>query len=185
MPTRGIRLPQGVELVSLTPHSDERGTFTELFRDEWALGVAPTQWNAVRSDAGVLRGVHAHLSHADYLTVPLGEATIGLRDLRPASPTHGLSTTVQLGSDHPAALTIPPGVAHGFLFHAPSLHVYAVSHYWDKADELGCRWDDGGLEIPWPAEPRLVSSRDAGLGTLAQLKSAIATGIAPETSHVW
>lgn len=133
----------------------------------------------------MLRGVHAHLHHADYLTVPLGRATIGLRDLRPSSRTYGSSTMVELGDTHPAALVIPPGVAHGFYFHTPSLHVYAVSCYWDRADELGCRWDDPALEIDWPSRPRLVSERDAALGTVADLERAIATGSPTQSVRVW
>jgi dTDP-4-dehydrorhamnose 3,5-epimerase len=62
-------------------------------------------------------------------------------------------------------------VAHGFLFHEPSLHIYAVSHYWDTADELGCRWDDPELGIPWPDAQPLISPRDAGLPPLRQLRS--------------
>lgn len=178
-------MPLGSVLRALEPHEDERGSFTELFRQEWGLGVEPIQWNAVRSEAGVLRGVHVHLRHSDYLTVPVGRATIGLRDLRPSSPTFGLTATVELGEAQPTALTIPPGVAHGFYFHVPSLHVYAVSHYWDKSDELGCRWDDPALGFLWPEEPRLLSTRDAGLGPLSALESAVATGVALESSRVW
>lgn len=67
------------------------------------------------------------------------------------------------------ALTIPHGVAHGFFFHEPSLHVYSVSEYWDLADELGCRWDDPALGIPWPDDDPVISARDAELGSLAEL----------------
>ena len=54
-------LPAGVVVRPLESHVDDRGTFTELYRQEWATGVSPIQWNAVRSDGGVLRGVHVHL----------------------------------------------------------------------------------------------------------------------------
>ena len=66
---------------------------------------------------------------------------------------------VELDGERPAALAIPHGVAHGFYFHEPSLHVYAVSAYWDPEDELGCHWADPDLEIPWPApRPRCRSA---------------------------
>ena len=163
-------LPTGVSVLPLTPHADERGIFTELYRASWEPGVAPVQWNAVRSEANVLRGVHAHLRHTDYLTLALGRATIGLHDLRGGSPTEGLGTTVELHAGEPAALVIPVGVAHGFYFHEPSLHVYAVSHEFDPADELGCRWDDPTLGISWPCSTPLVSSRDRDLGSLSELR---------------
>jgi dTDP-4-dehydrorhamnose 3,5-epimerase len=165
-------LPSGVELQRLEPHADARGVFTELFRDSWELPVAPVQWNAVRSEPGVLRGVHAHWRHADYLTVVAGKASIGLHDLREGSETEGLGALVELAADAPAALSIPPGVAHGFYFHEPSLHVYAVSHEWDPSDELGCRWDDPELGIDWPCSEPLLSDRDRELGPLSSLRVA-------------
>jgi dTDP-4-dehydrorhamnose 3,5-epimerase len=164
-------LPAGVTLVPLTPHGDERGVFTELFRASWDTGVAPVQWNVVSSNANVLRGVHAHVRHTDYLTLAVGRATIGLHDLRGESPTKGLGATVELDADEPAALVIPVGVAHGFYFHSSSVHVYAVSHEFDPADELGCRWDDPELHIGWPYPEPLISSRDEALGSLNELRA--------------
>ena len=64
---------------------------------------------------------------------------------------------------------IPPGVAHGFYFLEPSLHVYAVSEYWNPADELGCHWADPDLELQWPDPSPLVSERDARSQSLRAL----------------
>lgn len=162
-------LPAGVVVRPLESHVDDRGTFTELYRQEWATGVSPIQWNAVRSDGGVLRGVHVHMRHDDYLTVPYGRAAIGLRDLRRGSPTEGVSALVGLGGEDRAALVIPHGVAHGFYFSEPSLHVYAVTEYWDPSDELGCHWADPELKIPWPVTSARVSERDAASQSLRDL----------------
>jgi dTDP-4-dehydrorhamnose 3,5-epimerase len=168
-------LPDGVELFDLTAHRDERGVFTELFREEWGSAVHPVQWNVVHSRAGVLRGVHVHPRHADYLMLAAGRMTLGLCDLRPESPTHLRAAAVELSADAPRALSIPPGVAHGFHFGADSIHIYAVSHYWDPADELGCRWDDPGLGIPWTHETAQISRRDADLPGLPELVAELAT----------
>jgi len=167
-------LPAGTALRPLQAHADARGAFTELYRREWGTGVEPIQWNAVRSEAGVLRGVHVHIRHDDYLTVPVGRASVGLKDLRRGSPTEGLAALVELGEEHPAALVIPHGVAHGFYFHEPSLHVYAVSEYWDAADELACNWADPELGIAWPVATALVSDRDRGAQPLRALLDALA-----------
>jgi len=167
-----VQLPDGVELHPLQPHADSRGVFTELFRDSWSLAVEPVQWNVVRSEANVLRGVHAHWQHADYLTVVAGRSAIGLHDLREGSKTEGLGTIVELDAEAPAGLLIPPGVAHGFYFRERSLHVYAVSHEWDPADELGCRWNDPDLEIAWPCSAPVISERDRELGPLSALRDA-------------
>jgi dTDP-4-dehydrorhamnose 3,5-epimerase len=101
----------------------------------------------------------------------VGRATIGLHDLRPGSPTEGLGTTVELDADLPRVLVIPVGVAHGFYFHAArSVHIYAVSHEFDPADELGCRWDDPELDIAWSCSEPLISPRDDALGSLSELR---------------
>ena len=168
-----VPLPVGVGLRSLTMHSDPRGSFSEIFRAEWGVGVAPLQWNFVRSEPGVLRGVHVHLRHSDYLIIAQGRASVGLKDLRRGSPTEGLPALLSLSGAELQAVTIPPGVAHGFYFHEPSLHIYAVSHYWDDADELGCHWADPALEIPWPMDEVSLSDRDDHLPPLAELHARI------------
>ena len=162
-------LPVGVRVRDLVMHPDDRGVFSEIYRREWDSGIDPVQWNIVRSRPGVLRGVHVHVRHTDYWIIIDGTATVGLRDLRSGSSTEGVSAEVAVTGENLTALTIPPGVAHGFLFHESALHVYAVSHYWDTADELGCHWADPALEIEWPAPPSLVSSRDAEAGPLSDL----------------
>jgi dTDP-4-dehydrorhamnose 3,5-epimerase len=162
-------LPEGLLVRPLEPHGDDRGSFLELHRQEWDTRVSPIQWNAVRSEPGVLRGVHVHPRHDDYLTVVQGRAIVGVRDLRDRSPSAGASACIELSAERPSAVTIPHGVAHGFYFAEASIHVYAVSHYWDPADELGCRWDDPALEIPWPQRDAHTSPRDEALPPLESL----------------
>ena len=155
-------LPAGTVFRPLEAHADERGVFTELYRREWGTGAEPIQWNAVWSEAGVLRGVHVHVRHDDYLTVPVGRASVGLKDLRRGSPTEGLAALVELGRERPGALVIPHGVAHGFYFHEPSLHVYAVSEYWDPTTSS-------------PATGPIPSSGSSGLPLRLSSRIAIAT----------
>lgn len=169
-------MPDGVELRELTPNADERGVFTEILRVEWGLPSEFVQWNAVSSRAKTLRGVHVHPRHWDYLVMAAGTMRLGLADLRPESPTHGLACCLELRAEAPCAGIIPPGVAHGFYFPEDSVHIYGVSHYWDTADELGCRWDDPEMAIPWgEIEPRFVSERDLELPSLGELAGPLAT----------
>src|SRR3990172_7138275 len=168
-PADDARLPDGVLVRRLLVHPDSRGNLAEMFREEWPGGIDAVQWNVVRSAPGVLRGVHVHPRHDDYLVVIEGHASIGLRDLRRDSPTANLATLVELSGDDPAAITIPAGVAHGFYFRSPSLHVYATTHYWDPADELGCHWADPELGVDWPAAQAIISERDERLPSLRDL----------------
>ncbi|MCH8346086.1 MAG: dTDP-4-dehydrorhamnose 3,5-epimerase family protein, partial [Chloroflexi bacterium] len=73
-----IELPAGVHLRPLQANEDDRGVFTEVFRKVWDTGVDPVQWNFVTSRAGVLRGVHVHVRHDDYLILVKGRASVGL-----------------------------------------------------------------------------------------------------------
>jgi dTDP-4-dehydrorhamnose 3,5-epimerase len=154
-------------------HGDERGSFVEIFRQEWQSPVEPIQWNAVRSEPGTLRGVHVHAVHDDYLVVVNGRAFVGLRDLRPDSRTDGLAALVELTAEEPSALAIPAGVAHGFYFPERSLHIYGVTHYWNHADELSCHWNDPDLGIPWPETPVLLSERDREAPSFAAMRGAL------------
>ena len=141
-----------------------------MFRRNWPTSIDAVQWNLVESEPNVLRGVHVHRVHEDYLMVVSGTMVVGLHDLRQLSPTTGVSAVVTLKGTERAALRIPTGVAHGFYFPEPSVHVYSVSAYWDRADELGCRWDDPSLNLRWPMASRpLLSDRDRVLPSLEAL----------------
>src|SRR5258705_5913212 len=111
-----IPVPFGFKLQARPTHLDERGGLTELFREEWDLGPKAHQWNMVRSHANVLRGVHVHREHVDYLAMTSGEMVLGLHYLRPDSRTHRLSVTLRLQSEDIHLASIPCVVAHGFSF---------------------------------------------------------------------
>lgn len=167
-------LPSGVQVVPLDRHDDDRGDFTEVFRAEWALLDTPVQWNVVRSDPGVLRGVHVHVRHDDYIMVIAGRGLFGLRDMRSETETPNAVAVVEISAERPATLVIPHGVAHGFLFRERSITFYAVTQYWTMADELGCRWDDPALEIPWPVTDARLSQRDATAPSFSDLCDQLA-----------
>ncbi len=154
------KLPDGAKLVSLQMHHDDRGTFAELYRNEWSLGLEVLQWNVTHSKTHVLRGVHLHWKHLDYLIVLKGHMTLYLHDVRPDSTSRGQTFVVDLKEDTLQAAIIPTGVAHGFYFNKDSTHIYAVSEYWDKEDELGCMWNSPELNIAWPTNNPILSERD-------------------------
>ena len=167
-------LPLGTSLRGLTSRHDLGGSEIQLHCRHWGAGPQPVQWNLVSSRANTLRGVHVHIAHWDYLHVAQGDMQIGLHDMRPWSATLGTSALIRLTSDTPTALVIPPGVAHGFYFTTEAQYFYAVSHYWDQTDELGCRWDDPALKLAWPAADPLLSARDRAAGSYRDLAEHLA-----------
>ena len=164
-----VPLPTGVQLQSITMHQDERGCFSEIFRASWLESLAPVQWNFVQSEANVLRGVHVHKKHIDYLIIAQGQALVALRDLRKGSPTEGLAAHLELSGEQLKGVVIPPGVAHGFYFYTPAIHIYAVTEYWDEDDELGCYYLDPELGISWPTSVPILSERDRKLPPLGAI----------------
>lgn len=162
----------GCSTTDLIRHDDERGSFSEVFRDDWPLQHRPVQWNVMRSAGGVLRGVHVHPAHDDYLVLIGGRATVGLCDLRRGSPSFGRSDMVELDASCLVGLFIPHGIAHGFCFTEPSILLYSVTHFFNPDDELGCHWADPDLGITWPIDDPTLSSRDESAGSLAELMLA-------------
>ena len=162
--------PDGVRIVDLKMNHDDRGCFTEIFREEWDVGAEMVQWNFVRNAAGVLRGVHVHPQHWDYLMLVDGLMHVGLYDIRAGSPTENTSTMFTMSGEQIKAISVPPGVAHGFFHPQDSFFVYAASHYWDVKDELECAWDDPELGFDWPVSDPILSARDTNAGSLAELR---------------
>lgn len=167
--TASASLPHGVRVRALHAHRDDRGSLTELFRQPWTGGEPTVQWNAVRSEAAVMRGVHIHLGYHEYYVVLEGRVSVGCRDVRRGSPTEGATALVELSSARPRAMQAPPGIAHGLLFHERSLLLVGTTACWDPRHELGCHWLDPALEIPWPTRSSKLSARDAALPPLAEV----------------
>ena len=143
-------LLHGVHLVDLTTRGDERGSFTETFRQEWFPGAPPiVQSNLSISRAGVLRGLHVHRRQADYWCWLDGTAFVALYDLREGSPTHRQAwTRVFDANESLVGLYIPNGVAHGFTALTDARLQYMVDGYFTGEDEQGFAWNDPRRRSP-------------------------------------
>lgn len=169
----------GVELRHLDLHADPRGSFTEVFKKGWNSVVDPVQFSIVASEAGVMRGCHFHLNHDEYFCLLKGEASVGLRDERPESPTRGVWSLYTLHEEDMAALIFPRGLVHGWYFSAPSLHLQAVSESYDDyadTDNHRVHWRDPDLEIPWPANEATVTDLAETAPGLAELRRRLFSG---------
>jgi dTDP-4-dehydrorhamnose 3,5-epimerase len=159
----------GVRRISLNRRSDIRGSLVEAYRQEGDSGIRPVQWNVSESNAGVLRGVHAHWKHTDYLFLIHGVMRLGLYDLRRSSPSFRRSEILDLSETPPVGILIPPGVAHGFCSPASATLLQGVTEYWDPADELGCHCADPDLHLAWNVDNPILSERDSALPPLRRL----------------
>ncbi len=183
----------GVRYGKLNRLADRRGSFVELWRDSAFGELTPAdtglpgarfvQANLSQSAQGVLRGLHYHRRQLDFWTVVSGRALVALVDVRPvlADPkAHAIVETREL--DETETVTIPTGVAHGFLALEPLRLLYLVTNEYDGSDELGFAWDDPAVGVDWPTvrgtpdgRP-ILSDRDRSNPTLLELVGHLTTG---------
>ena len=170
----GSTIP-GVAYRSVERHADERGSFRELWRNS-RLREPFVQVNLSTSATGVLRGLHLHRHQLDHWVVASGRAFVALVDVRPmlnGSEPGPVVETRELGADE--SVTIPAGVAHGFLAVEPLDLLYLVTNEFDGSDELGFAWDDPAVGVPWPRVADtsdglpILSDRDRSNPPLAEL----------------
>lgn len=164
---------EGAFLVEVEPHLDERGLFARTFcADELGRAGLVTHveqqsvsWN---ERAGSLRGMHWQAEpHGEEKLVrcTAGRAFDVLVDVRPASPTYRVATTVLLDAATRNAVYIPREVAHGFLTLEDGTELlYQMSTRYDPGAQRGLRWDDPGLDVAWPVSPSVLSERDRSFG---------------------
>lgn len=180
---RPMALPDGVRLVSLQTHVDGRGDFTEFFRNEWHESPLPLQWNISSSNPNVMRGVHVHALHWDYLCVVTGEMAIGLHDLRPEDSGASRSALLRLAGKRLQMLVIPPGVAHGFYSLSKSAYVIGASGYYTPTDHRRCRWNCPELGLDWPCVAPELSAADRDAPSYAELQTAFLAAAAAARSR--
>jgi dTDP-4-dehydrorhamnose 3,5-epimerase len=166
---------EGLLLVELERHRDERGWFAHTFgRDELrrqGIEMDVAQGSASYNDkAGTLRGLHYQdHPHQEQKLVRCTRGAIFdvAVDIRAGSPTRGRWFGLELSAEEPRMLYIPTGFAHGFQTLTDSTEVsYLISPGYVPEAARGVHWDDPSLAIDWPPADRIISGRDRGLPPL-------------------
>ncbi|RJP73552.1 MAG: dTDP-4-dehydrorhamnose 3,5-epimerase [Candidatus Abyssobacteria bacterium SURF_17] len=107
---------QGVRLINLVAHVDDRGYLIEILRatdDHFTkFGQVYLVGNMAR---GTIRAFHKHEALWDWFFISHGSAKFALKDDRPESPTYGQMETHVITQRNPALLVVPPGVFHGWM----------------------------------------------------------------------
>ena len=176
-----------VVLVTPTRHRDSRGWFMEGYREsvfrEAGIDVRFVQDNVVRSEEGVLRGMHFQLEPAaqgKLVSVVQGRIFDVAVDLRRASPTRGKWVACALDDADGASLWIPAGFAHGYcVLGAGALVSYKVTAEFRPDLDRGFRWDDPEVGIEWPVQDPVLSERDRALPSLHDVGAPTQGSTAP------
>lgn len=174
-----LEIPEVVEIVPVR-HADERGYFSETFRDDWfAANVADVVFvqenQSLSRNAGVVRGLHFQTEPAaqDKLVRCIAGAIFDVAvDIRQGSPSYGKWVAATLTGDDGNQLWVPKGFLHGFCTLVPNTVVsYKVTSYYDRSCDKGVRWDDADIGIAWPdiADPAELSAKDRQQPRLGEL----------------
>ena len=169
-----------VVLIEPVVHGDERGYFSETFRQdkfEEAIGyrVDFCQDNESKSTKGVLRGLHFQrppFAQSKLVRVIDGEVLDVAVDIRQGSPTFGQHVAVILNSQNKHQLFVPRGFAHGFVvLSETATFAYKVDNYYSPESDRGLAFDDPSLNIDWrlPIEQLQLSEKDKKQPKLADL----------------
>lgn len=167
-------------VIRLAVNRDERGFFTETWRDDWTrtlnLRQPFVQDNHARSETrGVLRGLHYQAppyAQSKLVWVTRGAVYDVAVDLRAGSPTYGHWHGQVLSEQNMLRFFLPRGFAHAYLTLEPGTEFqYKVDNYYAPEAEGGVRWDDPGLAIRWPVTSPLLSAKDQALPLMETLQS--------------
>ena len=148
----------GVIVKQLARHADDRGFFQEILRDDDELLRRFGQASLSMSYPGVIKAFHYHERQDDLWFFPVGSAQVVLYDLRPDSPTQGLTDVLYAGEDIPILIVIPVGVLHGYrvLGSKPLMIVYFTTESYtaENPDEKRIAWDDPAIGFDWSTKFR-------------------------------
>lgn len=179
----------GVYTIRLTPYVDERGSFARGWCQrefhEARLPSRVVQMNISNNRRkGTLRGFHYQIAphQEDKLLRCLhGAVHDVVIDLRPESPTFMQHLAFEMRAGDQRMLMVPKGCANAFLTLADDTEVtYLVSEFYTPAAERGVRWNDPAFNVPWPAVPSVISSKDMSWPDFRDRALAATVGVRPE-----
>jgi dTDP-4-dehydrorhamnose 3,5-epimerase len=147
-----------VIVKKLATHSDDRGYFREVVREDDNLLRHFGQSSVTKTYPGVIKAFHWHNDQDDVWYVVDGMARVVLYDRRDGSPTRGCTQVVYAGEDNPVVILIPTGIAHGYqvLGNKPAVLFYHVTRAYDPArpDEQRIPFDDPQIGFDWSIQNR-------------------------------
>ena len=188
-----LQVPE-VKVIRSARFRDDRGYFTEVYRDDEILGnpefkLPPStrfmQANESVSKGGVIRGLHFQVNPNLNKLVRLieGHMIDVAVDVRPNSPTFGVASAYELTADTSAAFEdmvwVPFGFAHGLFILEPSRVQYVQTGYWNGTGEVSIMPQDSALD--WSHLPQDMQSSIHALLQTASMSDKDKAGISLTT----
>jgi len=173
MEIKATAIPE-VKIVTPARFGDHRGFFAEVYNRralaEAGIDVEFVQDNhSYSAERGTLRGLHFQrppATQTKLLRVLRGAVVDVAVDCRVGSPTYGRHVMVELSAAAGNQILCPKGFAHATLTMEPDTEItYKVDAYYAPKSDLGVRFDDPDLAIPWPIpfDLLVLSDKDRNL----------------------
>lgn len=163
----------GLLIIEPKIWKDNRGYFYESFNKkafkDAGINADFVQDNQSFSQRGALRGLHGQanpFAQGKLVRVIQGSVIDVAVDIRKDSPTYGQYESIELSGENFKMFWVPPGFLHGFAtLEDNTIFTYKVTNLYDKASEIGVKWDDSDLNIDWglPADEVILSDKDKEL----------------------
>lgn len=170
---------KGAFIIDIDRKEDERGYFARAFcqkefREHGLQSVIAQANVASNARRGTLRGMHFQYppaAESKLVRCTRGAIFDIIVDLRPESPTYLEHISVELDEDNMRALYVPERFAHGYQVLRDNTDTsYQVGEFYTPTAEGGLRYDDPRLELKWPLEVSVISSKDQAFRPLREVE---------------
>ena len=159
----------GVQIIKPTISSDNRGNIWTSFVKDEVDALLPDGFlfkhdKFSESVHNVLRGIHGDNKTWKLVTCVYGEIYQVVVDLRETSPTYMKWEKFIINKNSQSLILIPPGVGNAY-YVSSNLAVYHYKlaysgKYIDSNEQFTYKWNDKILDIDWPTDKPILSSRD-------------------------
>ena len=159
----------GVYILTPSISKDARGNiWTSFLKDEveklLPKGLYFKHDKFSNSRHNVLRGIHGDSKSWKLVTCVHGEIHQVVADLRKKSSTFMKWQKFIISTENQLMILIPPGVGNAYYVSSEqAVYHYKLAYkgeYYDANEQFSLSWNDKNLNIDWPSEEPILSSRD-------------------------
>ena len=152
-----------IKIIEADMFTDYRGDVCTL----WKSDNMNIQWNHDKictSRKNVIRGIHGDYKSTKLVSCLYGELYFVIVDNRKNSPTYLQWDHMILNDKQRKSVLLPPGVGNGFcVLSTNSVFHYKWSYkgnYPDVNEQFTLKWNNKKLNINWPIDFPILSTRD-------------------------
>ena len=138
---------------------------TDVFKEYFPKDIKFVHDKFVKSHKNVLRGLHGDDKTWKLVSCVYGEVFQVIVDCRTNSKTYMKSDSLIINNENKKMLLVPPGFANGFYVMSEiAVYYYKLAYkgaYNDFQDQFTLKWNDDRINLIWPTDNPILSSRDS------------------------